>query len=241
MVISDECTRALAVFFAAQARRDRQISLTPDDAPDPLVTQCAANGGFVEFLPPLHSGIHIHLQLEVHTAAQIQTQLHGLTAQVAEPFRRSRRQVQCHNEAVAQGALHPRLRDKLLLRIAETHQRVATARINNFAEMLNAGLFQRAGDAAESALVDDLGAALPRDLQGRIRRVQVGRGIEQADRQHSQHQEIFPQWILIQHNQALTGDRASASALVAHPCREWKVGHYKESKGGHKGPRQPTQ
>ena len=212
MIVGNQGAGRFAVRLAAQARSDRQIALASDDAPNPLITQGATNGRLVKLLTPLHGGIDIHLKLEMHAAAQIQAQLHGLPTQVTEPRGGGGRQVQGHNKAIPQGALHPGLRHKLLLGVAQPHQCIAAARVDHLAKVHNAGFLQRAGRAAEGALINDLGTAFAGDLQRRVWRVQVGGGVKQSRRQHREHQQVFPQGVLIQHNQALTGYRASANA-----------------------------
>jgi len=116
----------------------------------------------------------------VHPAAEVQAQLHGRGAVIAEPVRGSGGEVQGDDKAVAQRAGHPGLGGQLLVLVPQAYQGVATGLVYRRIEMLDTGLVQRRQGATENILIDDLGTALPGDLQGRVRCVQIGRSIEQA-------------------------------------------------------------
>ncbi len=89
--------------------------------------------------------------------------------------------------------------------VPQAYQGVAARRVYRRIKVLDSGFVQRLQGATEDILVDELGAALPGDLQGGVRRVQVGRCIEQAQQQKEQDEQVFPQRVLIQHVGALAG------------------------------------
>ena len=146
----------------------------------------------------------------MHPATEVQAQLHRPGAVIAEPVRGGGREVEGDDITVADSAGDAGLGRQLLVLVTQADQGVATAGINRRVEVLDAGLVQRRQGAAQGLLVDLLGAALPGDLQRGVGRVQVGRGIEQAQRDKKQDQQVFPQGVLIQHIGALRGDAAAS-------------------------------
>ena len=58
-------------------------------------------------------GLHVHLQHEVHTAAQVQTQVHGERVQGGEPGGRARQQIQRHHIARVGGVRDQRFLNRV--------------------------------------------------------------------------------------------------------------------------------
>ncbi len=106
----------------------------------------------------------------MHSAAEIQAQLHRLCTKIAEPARRGRRQVECHDIAIAEGAGDRGLRHQLLLHIGQAQQGIAAIGVDGFTKVFDTGLVQ-GGQCPLLRILSSimLGAALPGNLQGRIR------------------------------------------------------------------------
>ena len=76
---------------------------------------------------------------------------------------------------------------QLLLAVAKSDQAVAARLIDGFPKVFNTRFIQCAQGLVDGFFIDSLGTALAGDLQGRIRRVQVGRGVKQSDQYQGQY------------------------------------------------------
>ena len=200
VLVGDQLAGSIAVRLTAEAGLDPPFAVLANHAADTLLPQQTPHRVLIKLLAPLHRGIDIHFQLEVHPATEVEAQFHRLRTEVTEPLRRGGREVQGDDIAVAEGALQARLAHQLLVGTAQANQGVAATGIDLLAEVLNASLLQGLGGPRQGLLVDHLGAAGTGYLQGRIGGVEVGCRVEQPEAQHGQYQQVFPQRVGVQHD-----------------------------------------
>ena len=147
------------------------------------------------FLKALDGGNHVDFHQEVDPATQVETQVHGLGIERAQPFGRGRSQVKRDQVLLAQAFFQGAGRLQLGFGIIETHQQVTldnTARLKGYLLFLQGLLDQ------QPVLVGQrLGAVT--DLNRGIFTVQVRQCIDAGKQQNDDEQDIFPQRVLIQH------------------------------------------
>ena len=138
---------------------------------------------------------HIHLQHEVGAAPEVQAQRHRLAAEVAQPLRRGRGQIQCHDilaflakriEMVAQQGAGA----QLVLAAGKADQ--AAVRELFAADHCDARLAKQLLDFRQQLAVYRALGVVRRYLQGEIRREEVGRRIQTADRDDHGEQRMAP-------------------------------------------------
>jgi len=112
------------------------------------------------------------------------------------------RQVQGHDVLIAQGLAHQLFGWQLVFSIVQAQQAGTTLIGQADGFYANTGCFQGAAGAVQIGLLDAHGGAVATDLDRRIIRVQIGRGIEEADCQHSQNQQVLPERELVEHDAA---------------------------------------
>ena len=167
-----------------------------------LFAQQALDVAFVDFQARIDGFIHVHFQQEVHTTGQVQAQFHRASAQVAQPLRRGRCQVQRHHIIIAQGFTHHVFGGQLVGLVLQTQQ--ASLPLFTQARRLDADTSVRQGlaNSIKVGLIDLQRRAGTADLNGRIVRIEIRCGIDKADRQHCEDQQVFPQRVFIQHDAA---------------------------------------
>ncbi|MNM98501.1 hypothetical protein D3C81_1110320 [compost metagenome] len=142
----------------------------------------------------------------MHTTGEVQTQLHRAGAQAAQPVGRGRRQVQRHHVVVAEGAAHHVLGRQLVFLTGQAQQRALLAEARPLDR--DAGILERLTDAIDIGLLDLQRSAGTAELDGRIVGIEVGRGIDEADPEYHEDQQIFPQGIFVEHDAARSEIRA---------------------------------
>ncbi|MNN64390.1 hypothetical protein D3C81_1798290 [compost metagenome] len=128
----------------------------------------------------------------MNAAHQIQAQHHRLAAEVGQPIRHGRSQVQ-GNRVVLTGRIAQH-RGGLGLRIKrrQTDDQVVVALL--FHRLGRDACFgQCSGDALLECVID-LPATTGGDLYGRILLIDVRQRIQRADRQNDQDQKVLPAW-----------------------------------------------
>ena len=156
---------------------------------------------------------HVHFQQEVHTATQVQAQLHRSGAEAVEPFRCGRCQVQGDDILATQLIRDRLLGRKLGVGAGQAHQCHAIL-LHLGAFHLDAGGFQCGLDPGQGAGIDFSGPS-PGNLHGIIIGIQVGGCIQAGNDQHQQDQQIFPQGVAVEH-------RAPSSPKTKAPPEQWR-------------------
>ncbi|MNP26898.1 hypothetical protein D3C76_1197770 [compost metagenome] len=145
----------------------------------------------------------------MHTAGEVEAQLHRRGAELAQPVRSGRGQVQGNHVVVTEGLAHHVLGRQLVAQLGQAQQAAAFADGGRLD--FDAGLLEGFSGLVQVGLLDLQRRAGATDLDRRIIRIEIGCGIDQADRQHRQDQQIFPQRVLVEHDSA----RYDAGRLMA--------------------------
>jgi hypothetical protein len=151
----------------------------------------------------------------VHASGEIQAQLHGLGADRGQPGRRGRRQIEGHHIVEPQGLLDDLLGGELLRAVAQPQQAAAAAHLG--AKVGDVGLLEGGAGTVEDALIETGGAALRRDLNRRIGRIEIGQRIEAGDHQHPEQQQILPQRKTIHRGSAVPAKGGDYRGIVRTP------------------------
>ncbi|MDT4864173.1 hypothetical protein FQZ97_989220 [compost metagenome] len=138
----------------------------------------------------------------MHATGQVQPQLHRASTQVTQPIRRGLRQVQRNHEVLAQRFAHNILGRQLIFLLHQTQQ--ATPALLGQAQRLDfdASFAQCTTGTLQIGLLDLHGRAVAADLDRRIVWIEVWRGIEKADHQYNQDQQVLPYREFIEHDAA---------------------------------------
>ena len=154
----------------------------------------------------IHAGFdglfHVHLQQEVHTTSEIETELHRSGANIQQPIGCRSGQVLGDHEIVAQRAANDVLGRQLIRHADQPHQTGTGVAVELGTLGLDTGLVQGLLDAPQVALFDGLGRAGTGNLDSWIVRIEIGCGVDQAEREHSHDKQIFPQGITVEHVRA---------------------------------------
>ena len=135
-------------------------------------------------------GLHVHLQQEMHTAAQIQAQIHRQCVQVGQPPRRTRQQIQRNHIIIAQLFGQHVLGLQLVVGAAETGLDAVVFQHQQFRGQI--GRLEDAPDTILQCGIRFHAGAQRRDLHRRGFTVQIRQGINQSGQQRGQDQQIFP-------------------------------------------------
>ena len=165
---------------------------------DFFTAQLAADVAGVAVEGFLHRGLHVHLHGEMHAAAQVEAEEHRVGTDFRHPLGRVGDLVEGGDVAFAQGAFNHRTRLHLGLRIFETHFQRAVG--DEHAVVGNVGHTQGFADARFGLAVDGEGLAVGRNLHRQGVAEEVRQGIEQAQAEYGENQQVFPQGITV-HNQ----------------------------------------
>ncbi|MNZ82692.1 hypothetical protein D3C78_1013970 [compost metagenome] len=142
----------------------------------------------------------------MHATGQVQAQLHRAGTQAAQPVGSGLRQVQRHHVVVAEGAAHHVLGRQLVFLTGQAQQRALvtqTAALDR-----DAGILERLLGTRDVGLLDLQRGTGTGELDGRIVGIEVGRGIDEADPEYHEDQQIFPQGIFVEHDAARSEIRA---------------------------------
>ena len=201
-VLADQRTGLFAGVFIAEAQLNGTAQLRQAAIAQLLFAQQALDVAFVDFQACIEGFVHVHFEQEVHTTGQVQTQLHRVRTEVAQPLRSGLCQVQRDDVVITQCLAHNVLGRQLVFSLAQTDQTALAARGQSGRLDVDAGLFQRCADASQIGVIDLQSRAGAADLNGRVIGVKIGSGINQTDRQHRQDQNVFPQRVFVQHHAA---------------------------------------
>src|SRR5574340_735467 len=184
----------------------------------------AGNAGVMDLLFPQQpadvSGIalhglvqrrfHVHLQQEVHPAAQIQAEVHRQRPDMGQPGRRARQQVERGNIAVPQLGLQQILGFQLGVGIGETD--LDAGLIEEDSSIGYLLLLQNAFHLLQQVLVNLEGGLDRGNLHRRHLTEKVGQGVEQAEQQRHSNDEVLPQRITV--HERLKAMRAAPRKLA---------------------------
>jgi hypothetical protein len=132
----------------------------------------------------------------VHTAAQVQTEIHRPGAQRLQPGGFGAGQIERDHEAVAERRLDAVGGLELGLGIVEAHQQALFLEFRRF--MGEAGITQRLQHPVADGRIDLLGARR-RDLDRGVLTVEIRQRIDEAGDQDRGDHQILPQWVLVDH------------------------------------------
>ena len=138
----------------------------------------------------------------MHTAGQVQTELHRARTQATQPVRGGLRQVQRHDVIIAQRATDNVLGRQLVILLGQTNQTATATLVDAGSLDGNTGVLQRFAGTVDNRLLDAQRRAGATDLYGRIVWIKVGNGVHQADCQNEQNQQVLPQRVFIEHERA---------------------------------------
>jgi len=199
-VLADQAAGLLKQRAVGKAKLDRAVLLGQRAVTHALLAQQALDLAFVDLQTRIDSLVHVHFKEEMHAAGEVETEFHRAGAEAAQPVGRGRREVQGHHIVVTEGAAHHVLGRQLVFLALQAQQAALLGRTDRLDR--DACLAQRALGALDIGRADLQRGTGATELDGRIVRVEVGRGIDEADPQHHEDQQIFPQGILVEHDTA---------------------------------------
>ena len=160
------------------------------------VTRSQKGGNFLEI--PLHGRLAhrlgIDFQQEVHAAAQIQTQRHGLGAQAHQPTRCPRRQAQSHDIVAAEDLTQRLSGFQLAGIIRHACEQLAIDDIDLLG--CDLGAFQNRFHARDELRIHGF-AGISRNLNRRIFAKNIGQCVDHAHGHNGQQHQPSPQGVLI--------------------------------------------
>ncbi len=201
-VLADQRTGLFAGCFISEAQLNGTAQLRQTAIAQLLFTQKALDVAFVDFQARVEGFVHVHFQQEVHTTGQVQTQLHRVRSEVAQPLRGGLCQVQRDDVVITQCLAHDVLGRQLVFSLGQANQTALAALCQRGSLDVDPGFLERSAHAIQISLIDLQCSACTADLNGRVIRIKIGSGINQTDRQHRQDQNVFPQRIFVQHHAA---------------------------------------
>jgi len=116
------------------------------------------------------------------------------------------RQVQRHYIVIAQSAADDVLGRQLVILLGQADQTATATLVDAGSLDGNAGIGQRLAGTIDVRLLDAQRRTGATDLYGRIIWIEIGNGVDQADRQYGQNQQVLPQRIFIEHERAARYD-----------------------------------
>ena len=156
---------------------------------------------------PLGDGrAHVYLEHEMHAAAQIQPQIHGLGVQRRQPVRRAGDQIERHDVgafflASGQGARNHVL--GLDLRVFGIKARAHRLAVKHHAVSGNARFLQSLLHLLQRLAIHLDGHLACGHLHRRRFAIQVGQGVDHADEQRHGNQRVFPERVAVHANSLL--------------------------------------
>ncbi|MCY1497592.1 hypothetical protein D9M68_315580 [compost metagenome] len=165
-----------------------------------LLAQGALHFALVDLQARIDGLVHVHFEQEVHATGQVQAELHRAGGQLAQPVRSGLGEVQGDHVVVAQRAADDVLGRQLVFLADQADQRAALA--DGAGLDGDVGVGQSLAGLVHVGLGDAQRGARAADLDGRIVGIKVGRGIDEADGENRQDQQILPQGIFVEHDTA---------------------------------------
>ena len=164
-----------------------------------FVAQQLAQVVDVALLGLAHGRRHVHLEKEVHPAAQVEAEVHGPRPQGLEPAGGRGGEVQGDHVGLADRAAHDVLRPQLDLGVPEAHQQPSLADLCLLRSEL--GLPEGVEDALLQGLVD---APAPQGgyLDRRVLAVEVGQRVDRPHDGDDHDQDVLPEGVAVQHDGA---------------------------------------
>ena len=142
--------------------------------------------------------IHVDFHQKVHTAAQVEAEIHRQRVQRGKPVGGCRREVERNRIAAVRGfqnALDLGGRAQLLLFRFEAHQYVLAIQLDR--PVVEVFGVDQSLDQAEFSLVDEVDAV--RNLHRGIFAVQVGRGVNGPDHDDQDQEKVSPGGVAVNH------------------------------------------
>ncbi len=159
------------------------------------LTQGAANVAGRRFQRLVQRAFHVDLHQEMHAAAQVETEIHRQRAEIGQPLRRTRQQVQCHHVVLAQLRVQHVLGLELRIRIGEARLDAGRILRQHLGSQLR-GL-QHIVNACQQRRIRLEAGTQRQYLHGRRFAVEIGQCIDKAQHQRAQDQQVFPQRITV--------------------------------------------
>ena len=191
------------VALARVAKPDGDILALACDAPvlNLLFAQQRANVSQIAVGSLVQRRLHVDLQEEVDSAAQVEAEIHRQRSDGREPSRRARQQIQGDNVVVAECFLQNVFGLDLRVQIVEAD--LDTGWIERFASKGDVRRFERLFDFLQRRCIDlDAGPAGGNLDCGNFRK-KIRQGVDNAHGQCNADQHIFPKWIAVHLNPSL--------------------------------------
>ncbi|MNV44833.1 hypothetical protein D3C71_1366060 [compost metagenome] len=172
---------------------------------DALVAQCGADVACVRLGFFGQGRLHVHLQHEVHAAAQVQAQVHGVGVQGFEPDGRAGHQVQRHDVRGIVGVGYQGLLDRVLgleLRVGRIETRAHRVAFQFHEVWRDASRLERLFHPLLHGGVHLDGGFGRRNLHGRCLAEEIGQGVQHPHQQHDHQDRVLPDRITV-HDRAL--------------------------------------
>lgn len=167
-VLADQCTGLFAGIFITEAQLNGTAQLRQAAITQFLFTQQALDVAFVDFQACIEGFVHVHFQQEVHTTGQVQTQLHWVRAQIAQPLRGGLCQVQRDDVVITQRLAHNVFGRQLVFSLAQTDQTALAVGGQRGCLDVDPGLLERSAHTIQISLIDLQRSACTTDLNGRV-------------------------------------------------------------------------
>jgi hypothetical protein len=144
--------------------------------------------------------LHVDLQQEVHAAAQVQAQVHGVGAQRCQPGRRARHQIEGHHVGRVARVRHQRALQhvaRLELVVGGREARPHRGGVERDQVRREAGSLQRFRHAGLGAGIDLDGRLARRHLHCRRLAEEIGQGVDQPHEQHDDDDRVLPDRVTV--------------------------------------------
>jgi hypothetical protein len=164
---------------------------------DVLVAQQRADVAGEAFQALGERRLHVHLQQEVHAAAQVEAQVHRQRADRGQPPGRRGQQVERHHVGRVGGIGVERLVDRVLrleLGIGVGEAEAQAVGVHQRAGVRDGGLGKRALHAREQCSVHAQRGTRAGDLDGRGLAEEVRQRIQRRDGHTQRDQRVLPGW-----------------------------------------------
>ena len=152
-----------------------------------------------------HRRIHVDVNQHVNSAPQVETEVHGLDAELVQPARDVCRKIQRQRVVARQHALERILGEKLMGRSFEANPDAVFDELGALEGHLRC--LQRGSDLFDGRLTDlerRTGAA---DLHDRVLAEHVRQGVECAEQNDGENEQVLPQGIAV-HSSVFPANRA---------------------------------